>query len=157
MSNKTIIILGLIFTGAFAAFLFWPKQYNYDLSDKTQVVMYKNPGCQCCTLWAEHMMEGDYYVKEEPTPTIMKIKQENGISRELSSCHTAMVEGYVIEGHVPQEDVNRLLRERPEAIGLAVPGMPTGSPGMEMPGRMPDKYDVLLVKKDGTTEVYASH
>lgn len=159
MSNKVILILGGIFTLAFAAYLFLPESTTSNpFSDKTEVVMYKNPGCQCCTKWAEHMMEGEFTVEEKPTPTIMRIKQENGITRELSSCHTAMVGDYVVEGHVPIDDVRRLLKEKPEnAIGLTVPGMPTGSPGMEIPGRMPDSYDVLLVKNDGSTEVWASY
>lgn len=158
MSNNKILIAGLLITAGVAAFLFWPGNSSDNiLSDKTEVVMYKNAGCQCCTRWADHMMEGEFDVEEVPTPVLMQVKQENGISRELASCHTALIDGYVVEGHVPIEDVRRLLEERPDAIGLAVPGMPVGSPGMETPGRTPDKYDVLLVNKDGSTSVFASH
>lgn len=158
MKNKNILILGILITAGVAAFLFWPgnSSDNY-FSDKTEVVMYKNQGCQCCTKWAEHLMEGEFTVEEKPTPVLMQVKQENGISREIASCHTALVDGYVVEGHVPVEDVRRLLSERPDAIGLAVPGMPIGSPGMEAPGRTPDSYDVMLVHNDGSTSVYASH
>lgn len=158
MSNNKILIIGLLLTAGVAAFLFWPGNNSNSLfGDKTEVVMYKNPGCECCTEWAEYMMDGEFTVKEEPTPAMMKIKRDNGITNELASCHTAMVDGYVIEGHVPIEDVRRLLKEKPDAVGLAVPGMPIGSPGMEMPGRTPDAYDVLLVGKDGDTSVFASH
>lgn len=159
MNNNKILIIGLLVTAGVAAFLFWPGNSPQQmLSDKTEVVMYKNEGCQCCTRWGSHMEEGEFTVEEVPTPVLSQIKHENGISRNLSSCHTALVDGYVVEGHVPIEDIQRLLKERPEnVVGLAVPGMPIGSPGMEVPGRAPDNYDVLLVKKDGSTSVYASH
>lgn len=159
MNNNKILILGLLVTAGVAAFLFWPGNSPQNLlSDKTEVVMYKNEGCQCCAKWGDHMEEGEFDVEEVSTPVLMQVKHENGITRELASCHTALVDGYVVEGHVPIEDIRRLLEERPEnAIGLAVPGMPIGSPGMETPGRTPDNYDVLLVNKDGSTSVYASH
>lgn len=158
MSNSKILVIGLIITAGVATFLFWPGSVANTMgSDKTEVVMYKNEGCQCCTRWANHMMEGEFLVEEKPTPVLMQVKQQNGISRELASCHTALIDGYVVEGHVPIEDVRRLLAEKPDAIGIAVPGMPTGSPGMEMAGRAPESYDVLLINKDGSTSVFASH
>lgn len=158
MSNSKILIAGAILTAGIAAFLFWPGNSPSNIfSDKKEVVMYKNAGCECCSRWGDHMMEGEFVVEEVPTPVLMQVKRDNGITRELASCHTAIVDGYVVEGHVPIEDVQRMLKEKPDAIGLAVPGMPTGSPGMEMPGRTPDRYDVLLVKKDGSTEVYSTH
>ncbi|MGN8225647.1 DUF411 domain-containing protein [Gracilimonas sp. BCB1] len=159
MNNAKILIVGLLVTVGVAAFLFWPGNSPQNiLSDKTEIVMYKNEGCQCCTKWGDHMEEGEFTVEEVPTPVLMQVKQQNGITRELASCHTAMIGDYVVEGHVPRADVERLLQEKPEdVIGLAVPGMPTGSPGMEMPGRPADNYDVILLKKDGTTSVYASH
>ena len=159
MSNNKILIAGLLVTAGVAAFLFWPGNSSGNLlSDKKEVVMYNNEGCQCCAKWADHMNEGDFDVEKISVPVLMQVKRDNGISREISSCHTAIVDGYVVEGHVPRKDVERLLQEQPEGvIGLAVPGMPIGSPGMEVPGRTPDNYDVLLVKEDGTTSVYASH
>ena len=159
MSNNKILILGLLITAGVAAFLFWPgNESPSDLfSSGTEVVMYKNEGCQCCTKWGDHMMEGDFDVEEVPVPVLMQVKRDNGITRELASCHTAIVDGYVVEGHVPRADVERMLREKPDAVGLAVPGMPIGSPGMETPGRTPDSYDVLLVHNDGTTSVYSSY
>ena len=163
MTNSKILIFGLLFTAAFAAFLFWPGEEAQEVAvtentgDKIEVVMFKNEGCQCCTKWAEHMDAEEFAVEEKPVPNLYEIKQEKGIAPELASCHTAIVDGYVVEGHVPVADVQRLLKERPDAIGLTVPGMPVGSPGMEVPGREADKYDVLLVAKDGTTSVYSSY
>lgn len=161
MTNTKILVLGLLFTAGFSAALFWPKNESEPMqqvaSDKMEVIMYKNEGCQCCTKWADHMNEEEFAVIEKPIPNLYEVKQEQGIPRELASCHTALVDGYVVEGHVPVEDVQRLLKERPDAIGLSVPGMPIGSPGMEVPGREADKFDVLLIAKDGSTSVYASH
>lgn len=161
MSNTKILIGGLVITLGLAAFLFWPgNERNATPSideNKIEVVMYKNPGCECCTKWATRMNMDQYQVIEKPIPTMMAKKQEVGVPARFESCHTAMVEGYFIEGHVPIEDVNRLLKEKPDALGLTVPGMPIGSPGMEVPGREADTYDVYLVKKDGSTEVYSSY
>lgn len=161
MTNTRILILGLLFTFGFSAALFWPESEVESVQqvaeDKLEVIMYKNEGCQCCTKWADHMNEEEFAVIEKPIPNLYEVKQEQGISRELASCHTALVDGYVVEGHVPVEDIQRLLKERPDAIGLTVPGMPIGSPGMEVEGREADKFDVLLIAKDGSTSVYASH
>jgi len=163
MTNTRILILGVLFTVGLSAALFWPQseaesvQVQQITDSKLEVIMYKNEGCQCCTKWADHMNEEEFAVIEKPIPNLYEVKEEQGISRELASCHTALVDGYVVEGHVPVEDVQRLLKERPDAIGLTVPGMPIGSPGMEVPGREADKFDVLLIAKDGSTSVYASH
>jgi len=160
MTNKTILVAGILFTAAFAAFLFWPEGQN--ISDNntdpnvTEVVMYKNPGCECCTKWAAHMDSAEFKVSERPVSDLYERKASYGITQQLSSCHTAIVDGYVVEGHVPVEDVQRLLREKPDAIGLTVPGMPIGSPGMEVPGRKADSYDVLLIAKDGSTSIFSS-
>jgi hypothetical protein len=90
-------------------------------------------------------------------PDLEAVKVEYGIPEDLRSCHTAIVDGYVIEGHIPAEDVERLLAERPDVIGLAVPGMPIGSPGMEVPGRPAQPYSVIAFAEDGSTEVFANH
>lgn len=165
MTNSKILIGGVVFTIAFAAFLFWPENESrvaeqpqvFNAEGKTEVVMYKNEGCQCCTKWAVHMNQADFAVQEVAVDDLYERKEQNGITQELSSCHTAFVDGYVVEGHVPVEDVQRLLEERPDAIGLTVPRMPIGSPGMEVPGREPDNYDVLLIARDGSTSVYSSY
>ena len=122
------------------------------------VEVWKSASCGCCTGWVKHMQSAGYDVKANNAALgiLAKIKRQAGLSPDLQSCHTAKVGGYVIEGHVPAEDVARLLAEKPDAIGLTVPGMPLGSPGMDF-GPDKEPYEVLLVKKDGSTEVFARH
>ncbi|MEO1901155.1 MAG: DUF411 domain-containing protein [Alcanivorax sp.] len=117
--------------------------------------MYKSPSCGCCTAWAEHMRDNGFEVKVHETQNLQTIKEKAGLKPGMGSCHTAFIDGYAIEGHVPAEDVKRLLEERPDAHGLTVPGMPVGSPGMEMGDRR-DAYDVLLYGDDGV-RVFATH
>jgi len=120
-----------------------------------EVMTYKDPYCGCCSAWIDHMKANGFTVKFENRSDMNAIKQANGVTRELASCHTAIVDGYVIEGHVPASDVKRLLAEKPAVTGLAVPGMPMGSPGME--GPVKHAYDVLTFTKDGKTAVFSSH
>lgn len=108
--------------------------------------VYKSPTCGCCAKWVEHMRDNGFTVNIHDTGND-EARAEAGILPELGSCHTAMVNGYAIEGHVPADDVKRLLKERPRAVGLSAPGMPHGSPGMET-GRV-DSYNVLLIRKPG--------
>ena len=105
--------------------------------------VYKSPYCGCCGSWVAHMHDAGFKVHVTNLDDLNPIKAKFGISRDLQSCHTGVIEGYVIEGHVPAGDVSRLLLERPTATGLAVPGMPVGSPGMEQGGRK-DPYQVIL-------------
>jgi hypothetical protein len=125
----------------------------------TAIEVLKTAGCGCCRAWIEYMAGHGFEVtaKDLPMATLMQEKIEAGLKPGQTSCHTAFVEGYVIEGHVPVREVRRLLAERPDAIGLTVPDMPYGSPGMGEPGPDADPYDVLLVKRDGTTEVFARY
>ncbi len=116
----------------------------------------KDPNCGCCEGWIEHMRHAGFNVTVHDDEDFSDLKAKLGVAPEHQSCHTGEVDGYVIEGHVPAADVLRLLATRPEARGLTVPGMPMGSPGMEM-GDHKDAYDVLLIKKDGSTEVFARH
>ncbi|TCK98887.1 hypothetical protein BXY66_4129 [Shimia isoporae] len=118
----------------------------------------KSPTCGCCGAWEEHLRISGFKVDSHPIPdeNLWALKAKLGITDDTSSCHTAMIDGYVIEGHVPADDIRRLLAERPDAVGLTVPGMPIGSPGMEMGGEV-EPYDTLLIRKDGSTEVFASH
>ncbi|MBX9865124.1 MAG: DUF411 domain-containing protein [Hyphomicrobium sp.] len=115
-------------------------------------------GCACCHAWARHLREAgqEVVVKDLAMGQLMKMKLDAGIPAALAACHTARVEGYLIEGHVPEREIRRLLDERPEALGLVVPGMPVGSPGMES-GSKREPYEVLLLKKDGSTEVFARY
>ncbi len=114
-----------------------------------RVVVTKDPTCGCCTAWAEHLREAGFPVEVVETAEINRVKTRLGVPAALASCHTAEVGGYVLEGHVPAAEVKRLLAERPQAQGLAVPGMPMGSPGMEMDG-MADAYEVVLFGPAGT-------
>jgi len=122
----------------------------------TEVVVYKSPTCGCCKEWVKHMQANGFSVTSHDVANIMPYKTVNGVPATLGSCHTAKVGGYVIEGHVPASDIKRLLKERPAVAGLAVPGMPVGSPGMEQGGHK-DRYDVLTFDRQGNTNVYARH
>lgn len=108
------------------------------------VTVTKDPSCGCCGAWVDHLRAAGFPVRVVESDEMDAIKSRLGVPAELASCHTAEVEGYVVEGHVPASAVRRLLAERPEAAGLAVPGMPAGSPGMEMPGAAPEPYEVVL-------------
>lgn len=116
-------------------------------------------GCGCCEVWAKLMNAAGFAtdIREFSQADLDSRKRELGLTAANSSCHTAIFEGYVIEGHVPAREIDRLLKERPDAIGLVVPGMPFGSPGMGEAGPDADPYDVLLLKRDGSHEVYASY
>ena len=122
----------------------------------TEVTVYKSPTCGCCNKWVEHLQANGFTVKAQNVADVMPYKSANGVPLALGSCHTAKVDGYVIEGHVPADDIKRLLKERPKVLGLSVPGMPIGSPGMEQ-GAHKEKYDVLSFDKTGQTSVYARH
>lgn len=118
----------------------------------------KDPNCGCCSAWIEILENDGFAVTTEPSPgtLLMRYKLDNGIPQEMVSCHTGRVDGYKIEGHVPVAEIRRMLDERPDAVGLAVPGMPYGSPGMG-PENEREAYEVFLVRRDGSTEVYASY
>lgn len=119
------------------------------------VTVWKSQWCGCCGNWVAHMQDAGFNVTVKNTEELDTVKKLAGIPDKLQSCHTASVGGYKIEGHVPAADIKRLLAARPPVIGLAVPGMPSGSPGMENGER--DPYDVLAFTRDGTTKVFSSH
>jgi hypothetical protein len=121
------------------------------------LVVHEGLHCGCCGLWREHMEAAGFNVDVRKTQELSAVKAAAGVPRRLASCHTAQIDGYFVEGHVPAAEVQRLLTERPEAWGLAVAGMPAGSPGMEMPDGSVQPYDVLLVLADGSTKVFASY
>jgi hypothetical protein len=125
---------------------------------KPLVEVWKSPSCGCCREWVAHMEANGFAVKVHDTGNTA-MRGRLGIPMALGSCHTARVAGYALEGHVPAADVKRLLAERPQAVGLAVPGMPVGSPGMDGPeyGTRRDRYEVLLVRKDGSHRVFATY
>ena len=119
------------------------------------VAVWKDPSCGCCKDWIAHLEGAGFKVRVSDTGN-NAMRARLGIDPKLGSCHTALVGGYALEGHVPAREIKRLLAEKPQAVGLVVPGMPVGSPGMDGPayGDRRDSYDVLLLAKDGTTKVY---
>jgi hypothetical protein len=121
------------------------------------VTVHKNESCGCCKIWVDRLREAGFTVAVRDVDNLNEVKQRVGIPYGMGSCHTAEVDGYFVEGHVPIEDIKRLLRERPDAKGLTVPGMPAGSPGMEVPSGKIDPYEVILIKRDGSTSVFARH
>ncbi|ORE96956.1 MULTISPECIES: DUF411 domain-containing protein [Aurantimonadaceae] len=145
MSFKTAfaagIVSGLLLTSSLAS-----------AHDKIDVI--STSGCGCCIGWVRHMQDAGYKVTNLAMADLHARKMQAGLKQGQTSCHTAFVNGYVIEGHVPATDVGRLLSEKPDAIGLTVPGMPQDAPGM---GTGDEHYDVFLVKNDGTAEIFGSY
>ena len=122
---------------------------------QTKITVYKDPSCGCCKNWIEHLIKHGYGVDAKDTPAMAEVKRTLGVPDALRSCHTAVVNGYLIEGHVPAADIARLLKQKPKVAGLAVPGMPVGSPGMEGPRKQ--HYQVLSFDKSGKTKVFATY
>ena len=120
-----------------------------------KLTVYKSPTCGCCSKWIEHLEAHGFEVKSENRQDMNLVKAQNGVPRQMASCHTAIVEGYVIEGHVPAEDIERLLKERPDVAGISVPGMPVGAPGMEGPN--PQEFAVISFEEDGDLAVFSTH
>jgi len=120
------------------------------------VEVFKTPTCGCCSKWVEHMRGNGFTVRTTDLNDLTQIKKSRGVPDQVQSCHTAVVNGYVVEGHVPASDVNRLLKEKPAITGIAVGGMPAGSPGMDFPGTKAQPYDVVAFGKSGT-RVFAKH
>jgi hypothetical protein len=116
------------------------------------IEVYKNPDCGCCTGWVEHLRENGFTVNTHPVEDTSGYREKSGMPEALGSCHSAKVEGYALEGHVPAAEIKRLLAEKPKAVGLAVPSMPMGSPGMEGPRK--DSFDVLLVQDKDKHSTY---
>lgn len=141
--KKTILSLMLITSSIFA------------MEGKTMTV-YKSPYCGCCTKWIDIMKSEGFKVNSIETNEVNNIKQKAGLQAGQTSCHTAFVDGYVVEGHVDYSAIKKMLEEKPNIIGITVPGMPIGSPGMEQ-GNTKQAYNILYVNKDGSTGVYEAH
>ena len=138
---------------ALAGGLFWLPGVN--MAGAPEITVYKSPTCGCCKKWVDHLRDEGFKVITHNRQDMGRIKQSYGVEYKLRSCHTAVVEDYVVEGHVPAKDIRRLLEERPAITGLAVPGMPAGSPGME--GRYQDPYDVVAFEKGGKSSIFERH
>jgi len=117
------------------------------------IKVYKTPTCGCCKGWVQHLRDNGFQVETMDMPDLSMIKQKYGVKKELQACHTAIVNGYVVEGHVPADVILKMLKEHPAVAGIAVPGMPSGSPGME--GGSKQAYDVLTFERAGHTKVFA--
>lgn len=121
------------------------------------ITVYKSPTCGCCESWVQHVKEAGFKVEVHDVANVDPVKDDAGVPASARSCHTAIVGGYAIEGHVPASTIRKLLAEHPDIAGLAVPGMPVGSPGMEVPGQPAVRYDVVAFMADGRTSVFESH
>lgn len=150
MKNWLYGLFGIAFLAAVAGGILYSQR-----SMATEIVVYKTPTCGCCGKWEDHLRQAGFKVTSKPMENINSIKAEHQIPSDLWSCHTALVGGYVIEGHVPASAIKKLLAAKPtDSKGLAVPGMPIGSPGMEGPN--PEKYDVVSIQGDGSAKVFES-
>ena len=122
-----------------------------------EVTVYKTASCGCCSKWVDHLKENGFQVTVQEVESTTEYSRQHGVPDSARSCHLGVVAGYAIEGHVPAAEIQRLLKERPQAKGLAVPGMPIGSPGMDFPGGPPGRYSVVMIGADGKTSVYQQY
>ena len=151
--RRLLLIPALLFFSLIA----WSDDDGDNSTDASvHVVMHKDPGCGCCDLWADHLQSYGFTVDSTEDPKIAEFKADHGIPGPLMSCHTAIIDGYFVEGHVPANDILRLLKEKPAHVkGIAVPGMPLGSPGMEHP--RPQDFNTIALLSDGTAYIFESH
>jgi len=142
---KSVLVIALLITNV-----------NAEIAKPVDITVYRSASCGCCGKWLEHLKANNFNVKDIVMDDVLAIKQKHGVTDNLASCHTALVGDYVIEGHVPANDIMKLLKSKPKVIGLAVPGMVTGTPGMEM-GEHKNAYDVVSFDKDHNTSVFSSY
>lgn len=152
MAGALALAAGLTFSVSSVA-----QQAKPTAKAKPTMTVYKSPTCGCCSKWIQHMRDEGFEVTSTDVPDVNPIKKENGVPSDAWSCHTAQVSGYVLEGHVPASAVKKLLTEKPKVVGLAVPGMPVGSPGMEVPSGQVEPYNVVSFDKAGKMTVYEKH
>ena len=137
---------------------------NFNVSAETEIEVqepinievYRSPSCSCCGRWLDHLKNNQFVVTDHLTNDVQSIKDQYGVTQNMASCHTALVNGYVIEGHVPAADIRKLLKLKPAVIGISVPGMPVGTPGMEMGGKK-DPYKVVSFDKENNYKVFSSY
>ena len=148
MNLKKLAAVALLLGGVALVLSFRPASSDPD----ADVVVYKSPTCGCCSLWVDHLEEAGFTVRAENVMDMVAVKHREGVPMDLSSCHTAIIGDYVFEGHIPARVIQDFLDEAPDLAGLAVPGMPIGSPGMEGPN--PTPYDVIAFDRDGNRGVF---
>lgn len=134
----------------------WDTPTQKLLDTPMDIVVYRSPTCGCCSKWLEHLKAHDFNVIDNVTENMQDIKDKYGVTRSLASCHTAIINGYVVEGHVPAQDIKSMLKDRASIKGLAVPGMVAGTPGMEM-GTKKAPFKVLAFDKQGNMSLYKSY
>ncbi len=147
---NNILAVALLFNVGLA----WVKVAQSE--EKIDIVVNRSPTCSCCGKWVEHLKQNNFNVKDIVSDDVQAIKNQYGITQDLASCHTAIVNGYAIEGHVPADDIKTLLKKKPDVVGIAVPGMPSGTPGMEMGGRK-DAFQVIGFDKKNQHQVFNSY
>ena len=150
---QTMLLYGFL---AVSASLFLTAALRLSAADN-EVTVYKVSTCGCCTKWVDHLKANGFQVTVHDVESTDEYSERYGVPKAARSCHIAYVDGYAVEGHVPAADIQRLLKERPKAKGLAVPGMPVGSPGMDFPGGPPGTYDVVLIGEDGKLSTYQQY
>ncbi len=126
------------------------------VQEPINIEVYRSPTCGCCSRWIDHLKSDQFNVADHVTNDVQVIKDKYGVTQNMASCHTALVNGYVIEGHVPAADIRKLLKLKPPVIGISVPGMPVGTPGMEM-GNKKDPYDVVSFDKEKQYKVFSHY
>ena len=146
--SKTVWVIGLLVVSATVS--------AEDSGKPIDIVVHRSPTCTCCGKWLEHLKQNNFKVEDIVTNDVQSIKTKYGVNGELASCHTAIVDGYVIEGHVPANDIKTLLKTKPKVTGIAVPGMVNGSPGMEM-GDQKDPYKVVSFDHENQVKVFNSY
>lgn len=160
LNRKWLLSLGaVIITGGVGAGIYTAvnsSQANTLSPEALQITSYRSPTCGCCHAWVEHLQAEGFTVKDNVTENLETIKTENNVPQNFIACHTAVINGYVVEGHIPASDIKRLIKEKPDVAGIAVPGMPIGSPGMES-GDMKEPYTVFTFTEEGETQVYQKH
>lgn len=150
--RSLLIAAGALSAGAVAAAALAVRPSRAD----EDMVVYKSPSCRCCGAWVKHMQKAGLRVRVINESDIGPIREKLGTPADLASCHIAAIDGYIVEGHVPADAIEKLLAERPDAVGLFLPGMPLGSPGMESPGGG-EPYDVIMLRRDGSRETFARY
>lgn len=157
ISRRTFIVrgTGLVLAGSSSQWL--SAQVPTVAAGSTPITVYKSSTCDCCAKWVDYLRASDFAPTVHDEEEMERIKDRLGVPKALRSCHTAVVDEYLIEGHVPAPDIRRLLAQRPKVTGLTAPGMPGQSPGMAEPGAKPRGYDVLTFQTDGTTRTFTRY
>jgi hypothetical protein len=147
---KHFLAIALLFSAGLA----WAEAAQAE--EKIDIVVNRSPTCSCCGKWIEHLKQNNFNVKDIVSDDVQTIKNKYGVTQELASCHTALINGYVVEGHVPADDIKTLLKKKSDVVGITVPGMPSGTPGMEMGGKK-DAYQVISFDKKNQHQVFNSY